>query len=86
MNLAQLIHLLLTFSLVSIRKITSGCYNLQNLYLDQICPHNIIFRVISHWYFCNNVTIGKCYKQDLKDYAREHYPSAREKQNHCRFK
>lgn len=86
MNLARLIHLLLTFSLVSIRKITSGGYNLQYWYLDQICPHSIIFRVISHWYFCNNVPIGKRYKQDLKDYAQEHYLSALEKQNHCHFK
>lgn len=86
MNLAQLIHLLLSSALVSIRKITSGCYNLQNWYLDQIYPKNMIFRVISHWYFCNNVSIGKCYKQDLKDYAQGYYPYALEKQNYCQFK
>lgn len=74
------------FSFLSIRKITSGCYNPQNWYLDPIYPSNIILRVISHCYFCNNVSIGKCYKQDLKDYAQKYYPCALEKQNHCQFK
>lgn len=85
MHLAQFIHLLLSFSLVSIRKITSGRPSLQNWCLDQIHPGNIIFRVISH------LLLQQCASREMleagfKRLGSERFPGAPQKQARCRFK